>query len=82
MPKFGEPVRRDRAARVHIRVDEGRQPARRLDDVIELESDLAQHAEVGTEAGRVHHDVGVHVGRLVVAGADHGHPADVGRLQV
>ena len=45
-------MRRDRAARVQVGVDQRSKVARRLDAVVELEPQLAQQIEVRTEAGR------------------------------
>ena len=70
MGEFAEPVRLDGAAGVHVRVDQRREPLGSFDDVVELEADLAQHVEVGAEAGGVHDDVGGVRDDLAVAVAD------------
>jgi hypothetical protein len=51
--QFTEPVRLDRAAGVDVRIDERRQSLGRLDDVVELETDLAEHVEIRAEAGGI-----------------------------
>ena len=51
-------VRRHRAARVHVRVDQRSERARCLDAVVEVEPQLGQQREVGAEAGGGDHLVG------------------------
>ena len=52
-------VRRHRAARVQVRVDQRSERSRRLDAVVEVEPQLAEQREVGPEAGRGDHLVGL-----------------------
>src|SRR5690606_6921885 len=48
-------MRRHRAARVRVRVDQGSQAYRSLGHRVEVEPELAREAQVGPEAGRGDH---------------------------
>ena len=53
-----DPVRRHRAARVQVGIDQRRQRAGRLDAIVEVEPQLAQQLEIRAEAGGGDHLVG------------------------
>ena len=75
MGQFGDPVRVDGAAGVHVRVDQRRQLDRGLQHRIQAEADFREPGQVGPESGEHHHPIDV-----VDAGAgvgDQRHPAAV-----
>ena len=71
MRELGRAVRRHGAAGVQVRVDQRRQRRRRLDRRIERHPQLAQHAEIGPEAGRDHDPIDEQRGRLACHARGH-----------